>query len=341
MLTGLHPTALYIITEYCQGGDLLPLLENSAVPLGWKFRVKLALQASAAIHYLHDNNFIHRDVKSQNFLLDHNWVVKLTDFGMSRVVSDPSTLSRMTICGTNEYMAPEMLFQEEYCSGVDIFSLGLVFIEIMARRKVGFDGFVERKPKNNFEIDMDALAAQLPDDAPASLKLLANTCVEYEAATRPIGASLPCVVSYYSPECSLSFCCCCSSGGARLAVGAVQHLPRRHRPGSQDEADPGPFRRGTDPSCGSFHPRRQPEWQARQFPCLSSASAGVSRRGDCVAFSGASGLCSLRQASRGQLGASQWHAVQAQCHWIQKLEESALHSRTHQTLVDHWCVASR
>jgi protein kinase 1 len=53
----------------------------------------------------------------------------------------------MTICGTNEYMAPEMLFQEEYSSGVDIFSLGLVFLEIIKRVKIDTNGFVERRPQ--------------------------------------------------------------------------------------------------------------------------------------------------------------------------------------------------
>lgn len=112
------PNALYIFTEYCQGGDLLGLLLNHSIQLGWKFRVNLAYQAACAMHYLHENNIIHRDIKSevcllvhpvfipmlnscsnfhfqqQNFLLGYNWTCKLTDFGFSRTVSDPSTPSR-------------------------------------------------------------------------------------------------------------------------------------------------------------------------------------------------------------------------------------------------------
>jgi serine/threonine protein kinase len=58
--------SLYILTEYCQGGDLLSLLlENGIKGLGWKFRTKLALDASLALHHLHEKNFIHRDVKSE------------------------------------------------------------------------------------------------------------------------------------------------------------------------------------------------------------------------------------------------------------------------------------
>lgn len=84
-----HPYALYIITEFYQGGDLLSLLLDTSVNLGWKFRVNIANQAAKAVAYLHDNNMLHRDIKACNFLLDHNWVLKLADFGLSRVVADP------------------------------------------------------------------------------------------------------------------------------------------------------------------------------------------------------------------------------------------------------------
>ena len=63
-------------------------------------------------------------------------------------MADPSTNSRMTICGTNEYMAPEMLFQEEYNSSVDIFSLGLFFFELLKRSKIGQNNYMERKPQD-------------------------------------------------------------------------------------------------------------------------------------------------------------------------------------------------
>ena len=90
------PYALYIITEYCQGGDLCSLLVNTTkyAQLGWKFRLRLALQAASAVHYLHEINFIHRDIKSENFLLDSQWNCKLTDFGLSREIADPSVPSR-------------------------------------------------------------------------------------------------------------------------------------------------------------------------------------------------------------------------------------------------------
>ena len=62
--TGPGPHTLYIVLEYCQGGDLLNLILDTSRPLGWKFRVNLACQAAAAILHIHDHNILHRDIKS-------------------------------------------------------------------------------------------------------------------------------------------------------------------------------------------------------------------------------------------------------------------------------------
>ena len=60
-------------------------------------------------------------------------------------------LRRMTLCGTNEYMAPELLFDEgNYSFEIDIFSFGMVLLEIMGRGKVGHGGFAERSPRSKY-----------------------------------------------------------------------------------------------------------------------------------------------------------------------------------------------
>lgn len=92
---------------------------------------------------------------------------------------------RMTICGTDEYMAPELMFDEVYSMGVDVYSFGMVLLEIMKRVKVGSDGFAKRMPQNNFELDLDAVQAQIPPDTPPSLVLLARECINYEVGARP------------------------------------------------------------------------------------------------------------------------------------------------------------
>ena len=71
-----------------------------------------------AITFLHENDFVHRDIKPENILLDENNNIKLCDFGWC--VSLHQNEKRTTFCGTFEYMAPEMVCEENYDTGVDI-----------------------------------------------------------------------------------------------------------------------------------------------------------------------------------------------------------------------------
>jgi len=176
---------LYIVTEYCHGGDLLTLLMDLKQPLSWKFRLKIASQAISALAYLHEKKLLHRDVKSSNILLDEFWNCKVSDFGMSREYSDDGAGARMTICGTDAYMAPEMLFEEEYTNSVDVFSFGMVLLEIMKRQKVAEGGFAVRDPRKLFRLDEDEIRAALPEDAPPSFVALAINCIKYEPPERP------------------------------------------------------------------------------------------------------------------------------------------------------------
>ncbi|CAM9605913.1 unnamed protein product, partial [Choristocarpus tenellus] len=174
--------AVYIITEYAQGGDLLKLLLKRSTPLGWRFRIQIAKEGAQALEYLHSQQLIHRDIKSSNFLLDSDWHCKLSDFGMAREVSNNG---KMTICGTDEYMAPEMLFNEDFSYPADMFSFGMVLLEVITRKKIGEKGFAKRTPAKLFALESEDIQRESPKDAPESLVNLAALCMEYEPEERP------------------------------------------------------------------------------------------------------------------------------------------------------------
>ena len=178
--------AVYIVTEIAAGGDLMSLL-LSEHELGWKFLTKICHGAAAGLEYLHSHNLIHRDIKSSNLLLDARWKCKIADFGLCREVAPDD--EQMSTCGTDEYMAPELHFDEPYGFSVDVFSFGMVLVECIARRKVGADGFCARSPAQRFEMDLDSVRALASErGAPPSLTELACQCGSYEPDERPITA---------------------------------------------------------------------------------------------------------------------------------------------------------
>lgn len=182
---------LWILTEFAPGGDLLQLI-TSGRRLGWRFLCGIALGAARGVQHLHQINQIHRDIKSSNLLLMADWTCKVADLGMARAFNHSEGMAqKMTICGTEPYMAPELIFDENYDGKVDIFGIGLVLFELLARRAVGAPaegedgGFLARSPMNRFTLDEKKLRDAPRDDAPAGLVELAVHCVSYVPDERP------------------------------------------------------------------------------------------------------------------------------------------------------------
>jgi len=101
-----NSTDVFIITEFIPGGDLRKILKDEAKELPWTLRAKISTDVAYAMTFLHSKGLIHRDLKSNNLLVDNNWKVKVCDFGFSRRVSKGE---QMTLCGTDEWMAPEVM----------------------------------------------------------------------------------------------------------------------------------------------------------------------------------------------------------------------------------------
>jgi serine/threonine protein kinase len=133
------PTSVYMITEFCAGGELFFHLK--ACTRFSEGTVQFyAAQLSLALEYLHDRKIIYRDLKPENILLDARGNVKLSDFGLSkRVYSfDLGTTESITatFCGTPEYLAPEMILHRSHSTGyskdIDWWSLGIVCFELLS-----------------------------------------------------------------------------------------------------------------------------------------------------------------------------------------------------------------
>ncbi|KAJ9549470.1 hypothetical protein OSB04_022013 [Centaurea solstitialis] len=130
-----RPPNLSILTEFLPRGSLYKLLHRPKVQLDEKRRMRMALDVAKGMNYLHTSNpiIVHRDLKTPNLLVDKNWVVKVCDFGMSRM-KHHTFLSSKSAAGTPEWMAPEVLRNEPSNEKCDVYSFGVILWELATLR---------------------------------------------------------------------------------------------------------------------------------------------------------------------------------------------------------------
>lgn len=131
------PRYLYLIMEYVPGGELFSLLRsNQTFPLSQaKFYVAHIV---TIFTYLHERNIIYRDLKPENILITKSGYLKLTDFGFAKKVVGKT----YTLCGTPEYLAPEIILNKGHGFPVDWWTMGILLYEML----VGIDPFSDDDP---------------------------------------------------------------------------------------------------------------------------------------------------------------------------------------------------
>ncbi|KAM6959086.1 serine/threonine-protein kinase SIK3 homolog [Aplochiton taeniatus] len=128
---------IYLVTEYACGGEIFDHLVAHG-RMAEKDALRKFKQIVAAVHFCHCRNIVHRDLKAENLLLDHNLNIKIADFGFSNLFSRGQLLK--TWCGSPPYAAPELFEGKEYDGPkVDIWSLGVV-LYVLVCGALPFDG---------------------------------------------------------------------------------------------------------------------------------------------------------------------------------------------------------
>ena len=141
---------LYVVMEHMLRGDLFDVLYNEHDSHLPEDEAKIIFSdLMEGIAYMHENNIAHRDIKLENLLMDETGTVKIIDFGSALdTVNCKDENEFSVICGTREYMAPEMLKETKYGTSVDIWSCGVVLYELL-NRCTPFDSDVYKKKRKD------------------------------------------------------------------------------------------------------------------------------------------------------------------------------------------------
>lgn len=133
---------LYMLFEYVCGGELFAYLRNAG-----KFPMTTASfyasEIVSALEYLHSLSVVYRDLKPENLLLDQDGHLKITDFGFAKKLTDRT----WTLCGTPEYLAPEIIQSKGHNKAVDWWALGILIYEMLA----GYPPFFDDNPFGIYE----------------------------------------------------------------------------------------------------------------------------------------------------------------------------------------------
>ncbi|MQL87354.1 hypothetical protein Taro_019897 [Colocasia esculenta] len=179
---GMPSNVCCVVVEYLAGGALKSfLIKNRRKKLPFKVVVQIALDLARGLSYLHSKKIVHRDVKTENMLLDKTRTVKIADFGVARVeAQNPNDMTGET--GTLGYMAPEVLNGSPYNRKCDVYSFGICLWEIyccdMPYPDLSFSELTSAVVRQN-------LRPEIPRCCPNSLANVMKRCWDANPDKRP------------------------------------------------------------------------------------------------------------------------------------------------------------
>jgi serine/threonine protein kinase len=130
-----------MVMEFAKNGSLFAVLHDPSIDLSWPERYQIAMDIGKGLSYLHDREILHRDLKSLNVLLDENFCAKISDFGLSKLKLETSSMSKTSATqkegsvGTLRWKAPELFkLKSRHTKASDAYGYGMVLWEIASRQ---------------------------------------------------------------------------------------------------------------------------------------------------------------------------------------------------------------
>ncbi|XP_015160758.1 serine/threonine-protein kinase STY17-like isoform X2 [Solanum tuberosum] len=175
-----QPPNLCIVTEFMSRGSIYNFLHKQKGAFKLPTLLKVAADVSKGMNYLHQNNIIHRDLKTANLLMDEHGAVKVGDFGVARVQAQTGVMTAET--GTYRWMAPEVIEHRPYDHKADVFSFGIVLWELLS----GEIPYAHLTPlQAAIGVVQQDLRPRIPEHAHPKLVELVEKCWQQDPTQRP------------------------------------------------------------------------------------------------------------------------------------------------------------
>ncbi|CDP14429.1 unnamed protein product [Coffea canephora] len=215
-----------LVYEYMSGGTLARLLLNNPKP-SWSMRTQIAIGIARGLVYLHEEcntQIIHCDIKPQNVLLDEYFNARISDFGLAKLLMINQSRTFTSIRGTKGYVAPEWFRSNQITAKVDVYSFGVLLLEIISCRRCvenienfgegenpilidwAWDCFQEGRMDMFVENDLEALEDKMMLER---FLMVAIWCIQENSSLRPkmrkVSQMLEGIVEVMVPPCPSPF----------------------------------------------------------------------------------------------------------------------------------------
>ncbi|XP_064949688.1 serine/threonine-protein kinase STY46 isoform X6 [Musa acuminata AAA Group] len=207
------PPSLCIVTEFMSGGSVYDFLHKQKGVFKLPALLRVAIDVSKGMNYLHQNNIIHRDLKAANLLMDENEVVKVADFGVARVKAGSGVMTAET--GTYRWMAPEVIEHKPYDHKADVFSFGIVMWELLTA-KLPYEYLTPLQAAVG--VVQKGLRPTLPKNTHPKLDELLHKCWQQDPAARPDFSEILEILQLIAKEVEDEYCRKDKSSGGFLSV---------------------------------------------------------------------------------------------------------------------------
>eukprot|EP00249_Psilotum_nudum_P003545 c16984_g1_i1 orf=301-2196(+) len=194
-------TANLLIYDYLPSGSLDEYLHERSPkePLTWLARLKIALGAARGLAYLHHDCFpriVHRDIKSSNILLDEKLEAHVSDFGLAKLLEENESHVTTIVAGTFGYLAPEYMLSGRATEKTDVYSFGIVLLELVCGKRpadvsfiekgLNVVGWVQQLMKEDRCLDIvDPNCKEVPVESLESMLYIATMCTSTAPKDRP------------------------------------------------------------------------------------------------------------------------------------------------------------